>query len=116
MMCTSCLADWSTQKPKKREVHKIARVYYICANCGKANRPKLEEVTKPKGWARKAMLESKSIRMKFLQAIATYRMKILIWGPGKNSFDKKIYMKNESRFGIFCERNDRTPFSVKTFR
>jgi hypothetical protein len=58
------------------------------------------------------MLEFRSIRAKYLQAVASYQLKVLIWGPGKNSSDKKdVYEKRKQVRDVLRTRRQDAFFS-----
>jgi len=94
MKCGYCITE--SERFKAREVHKLGRIYYVCPKCGKANRLQVQKETKPRGWAKKAVQEQRQIRGEFLQALAGYRFKVLVWGPGATNLTKQdVYTKRQ---------------------
>jgi hypothetical protein len=56
----------------------------------------VQQETKPKGWAKKAVEEQRQIRGKFLQALAGYKFKVLVWGPAATNESKQdVYVKRK---------------------
>jgi len=108
MKCVTCGAE----QFKVRELYRIGRTYYICRKCGKANRIQTEKETNPSGWAKKAVQQQKLIRAKFLQTMASYRFKVLIWGPSEKNPDKKdVYSKRRQVRDLLREKRQEAFFS-----
>lgn len=109
MMCVGCHSEGEF---KTREIHRLGRSYYICRKCGKANRPLISEEANPTGWAKKALDIAAEVRGRFLQLIAAYRFRILVWGPSEQNVTKRsVYEKRSQIRDQLRQKNQDAFFS-----
>lgn len=112
MHCIKCGLESEAAKFRRQEIHQVGRTYYVCPQCGKANRVEVQRETKPTGWAKKAMLEKEQIRNKFLLALADCKFRILVWGPSEHNPDKReVFEKRKEIRDILRERKQDAYFS-----
>lgn len=113
MKCESCGTVGNTRDFfKKREFHSLGRTYYVCRRCGKANRATAQDLDPASREFKKAVSVAKEMRGRFLESLAGYRFKILVWGPSEKNVEKaEVFAKRKQIRDALRERGQEAFFS-----